>query len=255
MSGEEGTIVAIASPPGAAERGIVRASGPLVAELVRATTLLDPARALGLRAWRAVEFDDGVGIQPGYLAWMRGPRSLTGEDVAEFHLPGHPELSAAALARLVALGARPATPVEFTRRAFLAGKLDLSRAEGVLLLVSAEDEAERRAATALLFGGLARGVQAVRDELLDLRALCEARRDFDPAETGHVPVELLRAGFERARSRLTAAEQDERARPGEAGLPRVVLAGPPNAGKSALYNALTGRAAALESPAAGTTRD
>ncbi|MBK7877928.1 MAG: 50S ribosome-binding GTPase [Planctomycetes bacterium] len=258
MSTPRDTIVAIASPPGAALRGIVRASGPLAAELVRRTTDFDPAGVD--RAWRAARFDDGEGAQPALVTWMRGPRSFTGEDVAEFHLLGNPHLLAVALARCVSLGARPAAPGEFTRRAFLAGKLDLSRAEGVLLLVSAQNDAERRAGAALLFGGLARAVGEVRDALVEARALCEASLDFDPAETGHVPEVELRACFARARARLAAAEEDALARPGELGVPRVVLAGAPNAGKSQLFNALvarSGRAAteALVAPLAGTTRD
>lgn len=259
MSAARDTIVAVASPPGAARRGIVRASGPLAAELARRTCGLELAEVE--RAWRVARFDDGEGELPVLVAWMKGPRSLTGEDVVEFHLPGNPHLLAGALARAVALGARPAQPGEFTRRAFLAGKLDLSRAEGVLLLVSAENDAERRAGAALLLGGLARAVGAARDALADARALCEASLDFDPADTGHVPEEELRACLARALVRIDAAAADALARPGEVGLPRVVLAGAPNAGKSALFNAFTrrtGRSAvleALEAPVAGTTRD
>lgn len=266
------TIAALASPPGAGARAIVRASGPACAALVRACTSLD-ARELGARALREIEFDDGVGAQPGWLLWMRGPRSLTGEDVAEFHLPGNPELARAALARLFALGARSAAPGEFTRRAFLAGKLDLSRAEGVLALVSAENDAERRAASRLLAGELARRVDRARDALADVRALCEASLDFDESETGHVPAAELGALLARADEELALARAEGLARPAESGVARVVLGGAPNAGKSQLFNALTGatalaagtstgetrtadaRAHALVSPLAGTTRD
>ena len=251
------TIAALASPPGAGVRAIVRASGPACAALVRACTELDAAE-LGARALRAIEFDDGVGAQPGWLLWMRGPRSLTGEDVAEFHLPGNPELARAALARLFALGARSAAPGEFTRRAFLAGKLDLSRAEGVLALVSAESDDERRAASRLLAGELARRVDRARDALADVRALCEASLDFDESETGHVPAAEIAALLARADTELALARAEELARPAESGVARAVLGGAPNAGKSQLFNVLAGESrsgGALVSPLAGTTRD
>lgn len=251
------TIAALASPPGAGARAIVRASGPACAALVRACTGLD-AHALGARSLRAIEFHDGTGTQPGWLLWMRGPRSLTGEDVAEFHLPGNPELARAALARLHALGARSAAPGEFTRRAFLAGKLDLSRAEGVLALVSAENDDERRAASRLLAGELARRVDRARDALADVRALCEASLDFDESETGHVPTAEITALLARADAELALARAEELARPAESGVARAVLGGAPNAGKSQLFNVLGGAelaGGALVSPLAGTTRD
>ena len=148
------TICAIASPPGGGERGVVRVSGPRAAEIVLKTWT--GGEDLRLEAGRGVfrgRFDDGGGVQPLLLLWMPGPRSFTREDVAEFHLPGAPPLLARALSRLVELGARLAEPGEFTRRAFESGRIDLTRAEGVLSLVEARSEAARRSAIARAMSG------------------------------------------------------------------------------------------------------
>jgi tRNA modification GTPase len=198
--------------------------------------------------------DDGRGEQPALLLWMRAPRSYTREDVAELHLPGAEPLLAAALARFVALGASVAAPGEFTRRAFLNGRIDLAGAEGVLALVEASSEAERVAAARLLEGGLEERLPAVRERLLELATLCEASLDFDERETGHVPHVELAGLWEAARRALLDALALERERAAPAALARVVLAGAPNAGKSTLWNRLTG-GAALVSPVPGTTRD
>jgi tRNA modification GTPase len=248
---ERSTIVAVASPPGAGARGLLRLSGDRSAELVRRTTglALGPRRSLAL-----VRFDDGVGTQPCLVLWMPAPRSYTREDVAELHLPGAAPLVQAALDRLIALGARAAAPGEFTRRAFLNGRIDLTRAEGVLALVEAQNDEERRAASELLSGGLDRRLALSRERLENLRALCEASLDFDESDTGHVSASELAASLERARSALEEAAGWEERRAEASGRARVLLCGAPNAGKSALFNALTG-SRALVSPSAGTTRD
>jgi tRNA modification GTPase len=212
------------------------------------------------------QFDDGEGTCKVLVIWMPGPGSYTREDVVEFHLPGNPHLLQAALDRLLKLGAQIAQPGEFTRRAFENGALDLTRAEGVLALIESANEDQRRSATALLLGGLGTRIAGLRDRLDDLRALLEASLDFDETDTGHVPAEELEVLFQAALDRLGEASQWESARETGADLPRIVLAGAPNAGKSSLYNALTeegqevqesqtSRLSALVDSLAGSTRD
>lgn len=230
------TIAALASAPGPGERGVLRLSGPRAGAIVGATC---PGLALARRGAFRARFDDGVGTQPALVLWMPGPRSYTREDVAELHLPGNPFLLDAALARVLAAGATPAQPGEFTRRAFLNGRLDLTRAEGVLALARARDDEERRAASALLFGGLDERIGALRDGLESLRSSCEASLDFDESDTGHVPDAELAAGLARVRAALDEAASWETSRALATGAPCVVLAGAPNAGKSSLYNRLT----------------
>lgn len=251
------TIAAISSPPGSGQRGVLRVSGPRTRELVRATWCGPrPLPDLSARGCHAGRFRDARGEQPQLLLWMPAPHSFTREDVAEMHLPGAPPLLAAALERLLALGAVPAAPGEFTRRAFLSGRIDLTRAEGVLTLVAARSEEERRASTALLFGGLARRVAEVREALEDLRALCEASLDFEENDTGHIPAaELERRARHIAGALQRAASFESERAPRATGLPSVVLFGARNAGKSALFNALAGAERALVSDVAGTTRD
>jgi len=250
------TIAAISTPPGPARRGIVRLSGPGSAALVRATLRderpgFEPGSA---RLCVRGRFDDGRGLQPVTLLWMRAPRSFTREDVAEFHLPGAEPLLACALARLLALGARAARPGEFTRRAFLNGRLDLSRAEGVLALTEAGNESARAAAALLLDGGLGERATAIREGVLALLTLCEASLDFDESETGHVPRAELERELAAAEAAVDEALAWEVRRATPASAARVLLLGAPNAGKSSLWNALTG-GRALVSPEAGTTRD
>ena len=257
MSASGDTICAIASPPGGGERGVVRVSGPRAAEFVLKTWT--GGEDLRLEVGRGVfrgRFDDGGGVQPLLLLWMPGPRSFTREDVAEFHLPGAPPLLARALSRLVELGARLAEPGEFTRRAFESGRIDLTRAEGVLSLVEARSEAARRSAIALLLGGLDERVGRLRDELDDLRALCESSLDFESDDTIDVPREEIAERLAAVDAMLAEARGWEAARGLEAGAPRVVLVGAPNAGKSRLFNALgSGAQEALVSDHPGTTRD
>jgi tRNA modification GTPase len=256
LGGAQTTIAAIATPPGPAPRGIVRLSGPEAGALTEAV-LRDARPAFARAAPRGIfraRFDDSRGLQPVTLLWMPAPRSFTREDVAEFHLPGAEPLLACALARLLALGARAARPGEFTRRAFLNGRLDLSRAEGVLALTEAGNAAECAAAAQLLDGGLEERVAGIRARLVGLAALCEASLDFDESETGHVPRAELLSELGAAESALDEAHAWELGRAAPSALPRVLLVGAPNAGKSSLWNALTG-GSAIVSELAGTTRD
>lgn len=251
-----GTIVAIASPRGAGRRGVLRVSGPGAWAVVEATWSGEaPLPERGTRGFFPGRFDDGEGTQPLLLLWMPGPRSFTREDVAELHLPGSPPLLEAALARVLALDVRPAEPGEFTRRAFENGRIDLTRAEGILALIEARGEVERRSASALMLGGLADRLAPLRDGLDALRSLCEASLDFDEAETGHVPSAELTGEARRLLEELRAAARWEARRVARSDLPRVALVGAPNAGKSTLFNALVADAEALVSDLRGTTRD
>ena len=250
------TIAAIASPPGAGRRGVVRVSGPGAWNVVR--TVWDGAKPLpdgSKRGFHWGRFKDGRGTLPLLLLWMPGPRSFTREDVAEFHLPASPPLMEAALGRILALDVRPAQAGEFTRRAFENGRIDLTRAEGILQLVQARNESERRSATVLLLGGLADRLAPLRDGLAALRSLTEASLDFDEADTGHVPSTELQQMGGRLLEGLHSAARWETRRARAADLPLVALVGAPNAGKSSMFNALVEGGQALVSDASGTTRD
>ena len=257
MKGDAGgTIVGLASPAGPGLRGILRVSGPHAWRLVEAVWRggeAPPDRTR--RGFFHGRFFDGVGELPLLLLWMPGPRSFTREDVAELHLPGSPPLLDRCFSSLLALGARAARAGEFTRRAFENGRIDLTRAEGVLALVSARSAAEARGARGLLFGGLGGRIEVLREELERLRALCEASLDFEESDTGDVPGEELLARARKLLAGLREAERWEARRVPASGLPRVVLLGAPNAGKSSLFNALAEEGEALVSTLAGTTRD
>ncbi len=248
------TIVARASGTGRAGIAVFRLSGPGTAAAVQGLTgrPLPPPR----QARRVAVVDAaGLGIDDGLLLWFPAPASFTGEDVAEFHLHGGRAVAAAFLRRVGDLGIRPAEPGEFSKRAVLNGKIDLTRAEAIADLVDAETEAQRRQAKAQLDGGLERRVEGWRGELVDLLAWLEASIDFSDDGIGEDIALQARSRIAPLLTRLNAALADgrrgERLRDGV----EVAIIGAPNAGKSSLLNRIAGREAAIVSATAGTTRD
>lgn len=257
------TIVALASARGAAGVAVVRLSGPL------ATGVLDkifrPAAQArrngagewppGLLVYGTVTDLDGAAIDDCLAMIMRAPRSFTGEDVAEIQCHGSPAIINQILETAVKAGARPAVPGEFSRRAFLNGKMDLAQAEALSDLIASTSETARRLALRQLRGGLSQRLREIYSTLIDAAAEIEAHIDFPEEDIpamardgisrrmhdGIAGMEKLLAGHERARVRQEGI--------------RVILAGKPNAGKSSLFNAILGRERAIVSPHPGTTRD
>ncbi len=248
------TIVALSSgalPSGVA---IVRLSGPYTnAVLTRLTGQVPEPRRLALRPIRL----DGQLIDTGFVAWMPAPHSFTGEDTAELQVHGSPAVVRALLRGIAALpGLRLAEAGEFTRRAFLNGKLDLTEVEGLGDLIEAETETQRHQAVARLAGGISERIAAWRETLLDARAEVEARLDFsDEGDVSAEPPTAIITAIESLSTELSdAVESVGRGRIVREGL-RVALAGPPNVGKSSLLNALARSDLAIGSDEPGTTRD
>ena len=247
------TIFAPASGAGLAAIAVLRLSGPATAAVLRALAGSAPSpRRASLRRLRTRA---GETLDHAMVLWFPGPASYTGEDAAELHLHGGRAVTEAVAAALLAAGARPAEPGEFTRRAFLNGKLDLLAAEAVADLVEAETEAQRRQALRQLEGALGDLCRGWADRLLALMAREEALIDFPDED---LPPALA-AEAEAARATLAAelaahlddAHRGERLREGLV----FAVTGPPNVGKSSLVNTLAEREVAIVSPHPGTTRD
>jgi tRNA modification GTPase len=249
------TIVAPATAPGRAAVAVLRVSGPRAFEVARRCVRGWPAAPREAALLAVHDPRTGERLDRALVTAFPAPRSYTGEDVVELAVHGGLAAPAAVLAALAAAGARPALPGEFTRRAVLRGKLDLAQAEAVGALIDARTQAMRRAALAQLDGGLSRRVGALREALLHAEALLAYDIDFPEEDDGPVSRDRVAraasdalAGVE---GLLATAPAGAIAREGAV----CVIAGPPNAGKSSLFNALAGEARALVTDVPGTTRD
>lgn len=253
MVNDKDTICAIATPPGQGGIGIVRVSGKNAARVLK-------------KVWRGkvpvaqfgshkMYFGSVKDIDTALAVIMKGPRSYTGEDVVEISSHGGPAVLEQILGACKDSGARLAEPGEFTKRAFMNGKMDLAQAEAVADLISATTEAATRLAKLQLEGRLSGETNALMSELTKLRAFVEASIDFPEEDIDFIKKEGIEAKLAAIHKRLTnLAGTYSEGRLMHDGV-RVAMVGRPNVGKSSLFNALVGHERAIVHHASGTTRD
>lgn len=251
------TIAAQSTAPGAGLRAVVRVSGPAAFSLAGRMLARgpDPGKLKGFSAPPVFLALSGGGEISARMLVMRAPRSYTTEDVVEFHLLGAQPLAEKVLKRCLEEGARLAEPGEFTKRAYLAGRIDGAQVKGVISLIESRSDEDRRASLHLLQGNASKEAATVRRDLVDTLAALEAYLDFVDEDTEAVDKHDLRSRLRDCLVRLDRIESQVARRIPMRNWPRVVLLGPPNAGKSSLFRALVPKGRALISPEPGTTRD
>ncbi len=252
------TIVAIATPPGRSAIGVVRLSGPRAIEIADAC-FQGKRRLQDLKGYQAayglVVAGDGAMIDEVVALVFRAPHSYTGEDMVEFSAHGSPYILQKIVERLVVAGARVADPGEFTRRAFLHGKLDLAQAEAVADLIEAATAAQHHAAIHQMRGHFSEVIRGLRSRLVEAAALMELELDFAEEDVTFADRRQLQALIERIVAHLQSLRQSYRwGQVVKEGV-YVLIAGRPNVGKSTLLNTLLREERAIVSPVAGTTRD